>query len=472
VPATLVALALLAWATYAVRRASIRTFFVDGVPSSSRALVPDAGEAMTTVARTRVVLVDGLSRAHAKTLPGLDAICDAGLELGVDTGFPTVSLPVQHALWTGLTQQESGVQYRIGRIDPPPADAMPLQAPGSVAVAESHREIVHSFGFSRALPAMDDEAIEHADSTWRAQGFMAAALEAVRSSAPLVFVHILRVDEAGHQSGGASAAYADAAAHADRMVTSLFAAAPGDGATRWFVLADHGHRPGGGHGGAEDEIRVVRACITGGGVAAARHSTTIHLVDLHRAIAASLGLPRRADAGGRTLAAALADPRPGATLPRPRGVDLGVAGLLLALAIAGTWRALGRASLVAVLWPALGLVGVLAVHGAITLSNPVVYPPLGGAVLLAGIPGFVVLGVAVVRTPRTAARLVGWMLPALGGWAATGWACRLPHALLGGPPPLLPTITAYNSVLATLLAGGFATAAVVMLVGVALRRGA
>jgi len=116
--AGVIALALLAWATYAVRRASIRTFFVDGVPSSSRALVPDAGEAMTTVARTRVVLVDGLSRAHAKTLPGLDAICDAGLELGVDTGFPTVSLPVQHALWTGLTQQESGVGLGAERGQP------------------------------------------------------------------------------------------------------------------------------------------------------------------------------------------------------------------------------------------------------------------------------------------------------------------------------------------------------------------
>ena len=64
----------------------------------------------------RVVLLDGLSRAHALRLPSLSEICSAGQELQLDIGFPTVSLPVQSALWTGMTQQQSGLQYHIGKL--------------------------------------------------------------------------------------------------------------------------------------------------------------------------------------------------------------------------------------------------------------------------------------------------------------------------------------------------------------------
>lgn len=473
VAATIAALALLAWGSYAARRASIRTFFVDGVPTAKNVLTPDGGTGVSSVARTRVLLIDGLSRSHALTLAALDHACAGGIELAVDTGFPTVSLPVQHALWTGLTQQESGVQYRIGRIDPPPPDSIALAVPDSVAVAESHRDIVHSFGFASALPSIEDDTIEAPDSAWRREGFVAAAIESVQSNAALVFVHVLRVDEAGHAKGGASPEYAQAATDADGMLASLLAAAPADERTRWFVLADHGHLPGGGHGDAEDAIRIVRACVLGGGLEPARHEATIHLVDLHRAVVESLGLSRRSDAGGRTLAGALADPQPSASLPRARTFDVVIACMVMLVALIATWWCVGTTVGLAVLWPVVATASVLLLHGSITLSNPVVYPPFGRDVLIAATPGFGVLAFSLVLRsgePLGVRALVGWMLPIFGAWVATGWACRVPHALLGGPPPLVPTITAYHSVTATLLAGGFVSAAIAVLAIVLVRR--
>src|SRR5690606_26785218 len=114
-------------------------------------------------------------------------------------------------LFTGRTQTQSGVMYRIPRLPTPPVDALPVRVPGSVAVAESHRDIVHSFGFSLAEPALSDSDIEEPGSVWRERDFAAAAAEAVKSDAPFVFIHVLRVDEAGHASGAASPAYREAA---------------------------------------------------------------------------------------------------------------------------------------------------------------------------------------------------------------------------------------------------------------------
>ena len=55
------------------------------------------------------MLIDGLAKATASTLPAWTALCKAGTAVDVEVGFPTVSLPVEVALWSGLTQQQTGV---------------------------------------------------------------------------------------------------------------------------------------------------------------------------------------------------------------------------------------------------------------------------------------------------------------------------------------------------------------------------
>src|SRR5688572_30125848 len=298
VAALLVVLALL---SLALRRELVLAFFPDGAGAPPPPLEPAPADAPTRrpAPAVRVLLIDGLTASVADGLPELSRLCARGLDVRVDNGFPTVSLPVQHVLWTGRTQAQGGIMYRIPGLADPPADALPLRVPGSIAVAESHPEIIHSFGFTQAEPALDDPEVAPEASSWRTQRFVPAALLAVASPAPLVFVHVLRVDEAGHAFGGESTMYREAATWADDLVPRLTAVAPAD--ALWFVLADHGHLPRGGHGGAEPEIRVVRACVFGPGVAPEDRSEEppVHLVDLHREIADAVGVGPTATSVGR-----------------------------------------------------------------------------------------------------------------------------------------------------------------------------
>src|SRR5438067_1147106 len=124
-------------------------------------------------------------------LPAWSAICARGVRLTVDVGFPTVSIPVEVALWTGLTQQQSGIVGHGDRAIVPPIAGIPSQL-DSVAVAEDHGYIVRSLGFRHA----------DADGDWQKR-----ALAAVASPVPLAFVHVLRVDTAGHHSGADSDEY-------------------------------------------------------------------------------------------------------------------------------------------------------------------------------------------------------------------------------------------------------------------------
>jgi hypothetical protein len=457
-----VGLAALGLAAGVARRPFIRTFFRVGPPGAAPALVqPAAGVAgLSPVSRVRVLLIDGLDAWTARGLPALDGLCRAGLDLAVDVGFPTVSLPVQAALWTGRSQQQSGLLYRIAALPTPPPDAVAVAVQGSVAVSEDQPFIARSFGF-RMLPAAGGrEGPDPATS-----GFGRTALEAVAGAAPLAFVHVLRVDKAGHKLGGSSEAYRAAASWADRLLGLLLQAAPPDAGTRWFVVSDHGHRPGGGHGGAERSLRITRGCIAGGEVGRAPGDLTkgsdVHLVDVARALRDSLGVPAAAGSAGRPLPFARAHPDPDATLPRLGAARAGLALLVLLAAIA-LWlrpRPPGGWPMRFPLWLPAAYLGVLLIRGLPTLSNPIVYPPLGRDAIVASLPGLLLLAATWLwRGPREPRRLAAFCraqlaLPA-GVTGACLVACGGVGALLGGPPPLLPFWTAHASVFLSQFAAG------------------
>ncbi len=448
----LVLVALLAAvAFHGGRRAFIRAWFRDGPPGPAPRLAPAPAEdpVRSPADRVRVVLIDGLSESVAATLPAMGALCARGIALRVDAGFPTVSLPVQHVLWTGRTQQQSGVWYRTTPLSRPPAGSLPAAVPGAVAVAESHRSIAGSFGFERVLPEAGDRFDD-------ARAFEAAAVRAVASAAPLVFVHVLRVDAAGHAAGRASRRYGEAARSADALLGRLQAAAPG---ARFFVLADHGHRAEGGHGGAEPSIRIVRACVAGPEVAPhdGTNEPPVHMVDLAAELAAAVGHARASGAVGRRLPAARRAPSPGATLPRASSARIAAAALVAAAGVAGA-VVLGAGRQVAIsVWFVLALAAFAARYGAPSLSVPAVYPPVGRDAAVAMTPGFLLLA---AWAARRGAR--GRVAP-VRTWAA---AFSVPAGLVAaafvacaGRPPLLPYATATVSVGLLALAFGHAAAA-------------
>jgi hypothetical protein len=381
----------------------------------------------------RVVVIDGLSRADTASVPALRALCAEGLDLVVDVGFPTKSLPAQLVLWSGLTVQQLGARGD-NRPRDPPTWAVPAQVPGAVAAADDYLEIAESVGF----PVV------------RSSPWPEVALDAVAGRSPLVLLHALGVDAAAHAGGRHGVAYQAALADADTLLAAARAAAP-DAA--WLVLADHGHVLTGGHGDAEDEVRRVRACWSPAPVQA-RVGTEIHLVDVARWIADALGVRRHPAAVGRSLDVAVAHPDRDATLPRPGVMRVVAAAVVLACGVLGTLLVVGRRGLLVALWPAITAILVVILHGVPTLSHKASLPLLAIATVLpCG------LASALALRPRRGLREIPQalvMLLGVGAAAVTG-------LVVLGAPSAVPVWTGLLVAAGHALAIGLATVGVTLI---------
>ncbi len=453
-----------AWHTYKVRRQLIRTWFSHGsggaaapsLPSPKRTPTP-AG--LSETERVRVVLIDGLDAAASRQLPNYNAVCARGLDLTIDVGFPTVSLPVQHALWTGLTQQQTGIAYSNDALKTARAETIPAQVRDSRAVSEAYQRIAQSVGFARVDPAQPKRVDPHWSlaSSWRRWlsterfgDFERVAVAAVGGDARLVFVHVLRVDAIAHRKGTQTEYYASAARWADRLLGRLIAednSAHPHKQARWFVMSDHGHHVTGGHGDAEPAIRLVRACVAGD---VARRSGEAHLIDLSRALADSLGVHLDGRAVGRPLYAAMAAPAPGATLPRP-GPQRWLLALLLVIAALIIVGATARAWWYWPLWMPVAFISLLALESSPTMSGPLVYHSFRSHVYFAIVPGLVVLAVncALILRIDSAWRVATTqVLPAVAAIVAMLVLCRGEDhlTLAGDTAALMPWWSAQASV--------------------------
>ncbi|MGE0869793.1 MAG: hypothetical protein AB7P03_14610 [Kofleriaceae bacterium] len=440
-----------------VRRGLIRSMVTwDAVPTEPAPLPGGVGPGLPEVARTRVVLIDGLSATTAASLPSWSALCNRGTALGVDVGFPTVSLTVEVALWSGLTQQQTGVMFHSDRPLDPPLDrrGIPAQVPRSRAIAEHHGWIVRSLGFAQVEPVADPaRASADAEPEVWAQLWESRALDAVKGDSPLVFVHILRVDAAGHRDGR-GASYDKAAREADAILGKLVAADP---QARWFALSDHGHLPGGGHGGEERSIRHVRGCIAGPDVSVAS-ATRVHIVDVARAIADSTGATLDPASRGRPLPVAVAHPI-GEDQSVP-AIALGPGAVALFVLVAGlvvsSWGV--RRWWMAPWWLFTACALLIAVRGMPTMSTPMIYKPAGRDMYLTWLPA---LGLAFVTSwlglrATTLARLVIAQLALpIAAAAAVVTACGGWPAVFGAQlAPVVPRYSAWVSPLLLMVSQG------------------
>lgn len=476
------ALGAAAWWIPDQRRALIAAVTRWDAPVGDPPALPAAtGAGLAPVARTRVVLIDGLSEAHARGLPAWSALCRRGLTLRVDVGFPTVSLPVQVALWTGLTQQQTGVVYRYNRPLTPPLGppAIPAQVPGSIAIVEgvvrarggerragNYGWIVRSLGFSHVEPAAEPaRPLVDADGLAWSERWEARAREAVAGPSPLALVHVLRVDVAGH-AHGMGVEYLRAAAESDALLGALVALAPD---ARWLAISDHGHLPTGGHGGEEVAVRQVQACLAGPGVPRGEQAPgeAIHLVDVSRAIADSTGAVLDREARGRPLRAALDAPLRGAqAIPplAPRAGAAAIFALVAGLALAA-WSV--RAWWLAPWWYLTGIAALLVVRGEPTLSTPMIYAPEGRELWLAWAPALPLATAATwlgLRTTSLARTLVAQLGIPIAAAAAALTACGAWPALAGAAvAPVVPRYTAYASPALLMVAWGAAAVGLAVL---------
>jgi hypothetical protein len=201
--------------------------------------------------RVVVALVDGLGGDAFDALVRGGALGDVPWRVSLDSGVPSRSRPVYHAILTGTPQWASGIRgngYATGR-----ADSVPdrVRAAGGRVAWMLEAEP----WFCELFCASGDLVVEGPQVT-SPETFLR-----VWSSAPdLIVLHLTDVDEAGHLRGAASREYDEASRTALATVAKLHALAqarPGGAGTIWFVGADHGHTSYGGHGGPEEAVRRV-----------------------------------------------------------------------------------------------------------------------------------------------------------------------------------------------------------------------
>ncbi|HEX2688111.1 MAG TPA: alkaline phosphatase family protein [Kofleriaceae bacterium] len=467
-------LAALAWELPQIRRHLLYDVTRwDAEPGEPAAIPEVAGPSLPPTPRTRVVLIDGLSAEVAATLATWPALCNRGITALVDVGFPTVSLPIEVTLWSGLTQQQTGIVNRYERPLEPPLRGIPSQVPDSWAVAENHGWIARSLGFARVEPTADPKNHAHdADPEAWQKVWQTHALAAVASSARLVFVHLLRVDTAGHAHGGDSPEYRAAAASADAVLATLVDADP---SARWFLLSDHGHLggPRGGHGGEERDVRQVEGCIVGAGVPVKR-GRLVHLVDISRALAESTRTVLDRASRARPLVAALDAPlAPDDALP---AMTLGAGAIAILVFAAGIALAFAAARdfWLAPWWFVIACIALVMVRGEPTLSTPWIYPSRGPAMYLGGSdlyfvwPPLIALAFAAttfgLRRTTVLRVVVAQLAVALATVATAITACNGWSAVFGAEvAPVVPRFTAYTSPLLLMASHGAAAVALAVL---------
>ncbi len=439
----------------------------DAAPAAGPRFPTAEGAGLPPARAVRVVLVDGAGLDTSRAMPAWNALCARGLDLTLDAGFPTVSLPVQLALWSGRTQQQTGVLFHSGKVVSPPLGTagIPAQVPGSIAIAESHGYIVHSLGFADTRPPLAKQVPEGWPGRW-----VDEATAAVAGPARLVFVHVLRLDTIGHRQGKASAAWTTTAAEADAILARLIAAGPAD--ARWFVLSDHDHLAGGGHGSEHRAIRVVRACLAGPGVRTGGGGP-IHVTDLARAIADSVGASLPADSPARPLETAIAAPvDDDDVLPRlPTDRVIAAWLLVLAAALATAWAARRpgrwwRTALALPWWWPVAIGSLVLLAGAPSLSTPMIYKPRGLDLIQGFAPGLAVLAVALTLAAQTGWRravVAQLALPAAGTLAVLIVTGGVSILWGGAPCPVVPLWTGWLSPLLLMASAASGVAALVLL---------
>lgn len=383
---------------------------------------PPAAAGPKPARRVVVVLIDGLGGdafdAHVRD----GKRGDIPWQVSLDSGVPSRSRPVYHAMLTGVPQWAGGIRgngYARAR-----ADSVPDRVRAAGGTVAWMLEGVPWFCELFCVPG--DLVVEGHD--------VASPVTFARvwdASPDLIVLHLTDVDEAGHLYGAESTQYEEAGRQAIETVFALRSTArgkPGADDAIWLIGADHGHTAHGGHGGPEEMVRRVSwIALFGpglrgdGGAGAASPMTPV--TSLAPTIARALGVeePRESMADGLPLLPSFLGQPFRASAARIRAVE--------AARAASAARPLGspasRATLI-VGGLVATFVALVALRRRRGLAETIVF--------VVAVAGFLILGpglsMSSVRTEETylAQGLVTLTLFAAAAWSvARRWAS--PHAL-------------------------------------------
>ncbi|HEX7507674.1 MAG TPA: alkaline phosphatase family protein, partial [Polyangia bacterium] len=241
--------------------------------------------------RVLLVVIDGLRADVAETIPFLALLAQGGARGRLWADPPTSSAPQYVALLAGVPPRDSGrrtnLAIRVAGVDDV---ALRARQAGGRTVALSTEVDWWSRLFPRSFDLAQVEPPE----------WIVAEAGNWMPGTTFALVHLCAVDEAGHDYGASSPQYTAAAQAAGRTAEEL-AYAWGWPKATVVVLADHGHRPCGGHGGDEPDVSQTPFYAAGARISAGVDIGYGRSIDVAPTLAALLDVAAPAQASGRTL---------------------------------------------------------------------------------------------------------------------------------------------------------------------------
>jgi hypothetical protein len=235
-------------------------------------------------ARVRIVVLDGLRDDAGEQVPELRALATRGVRRIIHSEWPSYTYPNLAAMTTGVPPIYSGVRLNSGRT------RVPLDTLSDVVLRAGLR--VAALG-----------------QNWKHFPDRVAPGAQLSSSGDLEWIYFGEVDAAGHAHGAASRQYAEAAARAGKFVSGI-AAGMDFSKEALIVLADHGHRDRGGHGGQEPEVTGAYFLAVGPGIAKGVRLSAAPMRDLAPTVARLLGVAPPRDSMGAVMTDLFGGPPP------------------------------------------------------------------------------------------------------------------------------------------------------------------
>ncbi len=244
--------------------------------------------------RAVLVIVDGLRLDATEQMSHVRTLRQYGGDMVAVTPQPSLSYPTWTTILSGASPDVSGVTTNWFEGAVPVETMLDTALSSGLTVAVSAPEdFVTLYAADRAQATFFREWTKKYMSATYVDEAIALA-EATDPS--LMVVHLPDTDKAGHDFGGDSDEYVQAARLIDNDIGRLVEALQDD-RTLFVIVADHGHVDAGGHGGWEPEVTRVPALFIGPPAALARGQ--ISQTDIAPTLATFLGVPVPRHAEGR-----------------------------------------------------------------------------------------------------------------------------------------------------------------------------
>ncbi len=244
--------------------------------------------------RVVLVIIDGLRLQDSFGRETLDRLRRTGIDAIATSHYPSISRPNHATIVTGVPPLVSGIRNNTYR-SPVAIDSLMdrVRAAGLHAtyVADDSPSLGYLFG---------DDFSSLYYGRWPGAFEKSTQLAMADPTNSLLVLIPGKVDIAGHEHGGDSDEYRQAAHDVDAQLGKSLRLLDLQADTI-IVTADHGHTDAGGHGGEEDVVLQVPLIMAGAGIRSDALLGSAELIDIAPTVAALLGVPAPGHALGRTL---------------------------------------------------------------------------------------------------------------------------------------------------------------------------